>query len=174
LQFLQNRLFFQPIPRTAHHRKGKAPPVDPFSGDHLLLRFENWLPGLQRATDWYVWTEEEHLLQFAGHLRSCALQKWNLLDNTDKSTFDTAVKALQARLDPGNKLLAAQDFRHLTQSEGESVAKFISQLETIFKVAYGNDAMATETREVLLYGQMQEGLRYEIIKSPAVSWSSVL
>ena len=84
-------------------------------------------------------------------------------------TFDTAVKALQVRLDPGNKLVAAQDFRHLSQNEGEPVAKFISRLETIFKVAYGKDAMATETHEVLQYGQMQEGLRYEIIKSPAIS-----
>jgi len=53
------------------------------------------------------------------------------------------------------------------------VAKFISRLETIFKGAYGKDAMATETCEVLLHGQMQEGLWYEINKSPAVSgaWS---
>jgi len=36
-------------------------------------------------------------------------------------------------------------------------------------VAYGKDTMATETCEVLLYGQMQEGLRYEIIKSSSVS-----
>jgi len=35
-------------------------------------------------------------------------------------------------------------------------------------VAYGKDGMATETREVLLFGQMKEGLRYKIIKSPSV------
>jgi len=29
--------------------------------------------------------------------------------------------------------------------------------------------MSKDTHEVLLYGQLQEGLRYEIIKSPAVS-----
>jgi len=82
------------------------------------------------------------------------LQEWNLLKANDKSTFDTAVKALQAGLDSNNKLVAAQDFRDLMQNEGESVAKFISHLETIFKVTYGKDAMATETRELLLYGQM--------------------
>ena len=76
-----------PAPRAAHHHKGKAPPVDPFSGDDPLLRFEDWLPGLQRAADWYVWTEEEHLLQLAGHLRGRALQEWNLLDDNDKSTY---------------------------------------------------------------------------------------
>ena len=69
-----------------------------------------------------MWTKEEHLMQLAGHLRSRALQEWNLLDANDKSTLDSAVKSLQARLDPGNKLVAAQDFRHLSQSDSESVA----------------------------------------------------
>ena len=36
-------------------------------------------------------------------------------------------------------------------------------------MAYDKDAMTTDTREVLLYGQLQEGLHYELIKSPAVS-----
>ena len=49
------------------------------------------------------------------------------------------------------------------------MAKIISRLETIFKMAYGKDAVATETHEVLLYGKMQEDLRYEILKSPVVS-----
>ena len=53
-------------PRPVHHRKGKAPPVDPFSGDDPSVQFEDWLPGLQRAADWYAWTEAEHLLQLAG------------------------------------------------------------------------------------------------------------
>jgi len=63
-------------PRPVHHRKGKAPPapVDRFSGDDPTLQFEDWLPGLQRAADWYAWTEAEHLLQLAGHLRGQALQ----------------------------------------------------------------------------------------------------
>ena len=152
-----------------HLRKGKAPPVDPFSGDDPSLQFEDWLPGLKRAADWYAWTEEEHLLQLAGHLRSRALQEWNLLDSSDKASLASAVKSLKARLDPGNKLVAAQDFCHLSQAEGESVSKLISHVESLFKVAYGKDNMGSDTREVLLYRQLQEGLRYEIIKSPAVS-----
>ena len=158
--------------RPVHHRKGKAPPVDSFSADDPTLPFEDWLPGLQRAADWYAWTEAEHLLQLAGHLCDRALQEWNLLDSHDKETLDSAVASLKARLDPGNKLVASQDFHHLSQKEGESVAKFISRLETLFKVAYGKDDMGKDTREVLLYGQLQEGLRYEIIKSPAVSGPS--
>ena len=157
------------LPGPVHLCKGKAPPVDPFSGDDPSLQFEDWLPGLKRAADWYAWTEEEHLLQLAGHLRSQALQEWNLLDSSDKASLASAVKSLKARLDPGNKLVAAQDFRHLSQAEGEPVSKFISRLESLFKVAYGKDNMGSDTREVLLYGQLQEGLRYEIIKSPVVS-----
>ena len=80
----------QPAPRTAYHRKGKALPVDPYSGDDPLLQIEDWLPGLQRAADWYIWTEEEQCLQLAGHLHSRALQEWNLLDSKDIDTFDSA------------------------------------------------------------------------------------
>ena len=43
--------------------------------------------------------------------------------------------------------MAAQDFCHLPQGYGEPEAKFISQLQTIFKIVYGKDAMATETHE---------------------------
>ena len=154
---------------SAHHRKGKAPPVDPFSGDDPSLQFEDWLLRLKRAADWYAWTKEELLLQLAGHLRSRALQEWNLLDSSDKATLASAVKSLKARLKPGNKLVAAQDFRHLAQAEGKPVSKFISRLETLFKVAYGKNNMGPYMHKVLLYGQLQEGLRYEKIKSPAVS-----
>ena len=58
-----------------HHRKVKAPPVHSFSGGDPTLPFEDWLPGLQRAADWYAWTEAEHLLQLAGHLHGRALKE---------------------------------------------------------------------------------------------------
>jgi len=117
-----------------HHCKGKAPPapVDRFSGDDPTLQFEDWLPGLQQTADWYAWTEAEHLLQLAGHLRGQALQEWNLLDSHNIVTLDSTVTSLKARHDPGNKLVVSQDFHHLSQTEGEAVAKFISGLETLF------------------------------------------
>ena len=37
------------------------------------------------------------------------------------------------------------------------------------RVAYGRDAMSTVTRDTLMYCQLQEGLRYELMKGPAVS-----
>ena len=67
--------------------------------------------------------------------------------------------------------MAAQDFRHPSQREGEPVADFIRRLEQLFKLAYGRDGMSDETRAALLHRQMQEGLRYDIMKAPAVSGS---
>lgn len=97
------------------------------------------------------------------------MQEWNLLDPEQVRDFDTAVEALREQLDPGSKELAGQDFRHTTQRENESVADSIRHLERVFQVAYGHDKMAPEKRETILYGQLQEGLRLELIKSPDVS-----
>ena len=65
--------------------------------------------------------------------------------------------------------MAAQDFRHAIQLEDEPVADYIRRLEQTFRMAYGRDGMSVETRETLLYGQLQEGLKYELMKAAAVS-----
>ena len=66
-------------------RKGKAPPVDPFTGDPRgELNFDDWLPTLERAAKWNQWTEEEQLLQLAGHLRGRAFREWNLMSSEDR------------------------------------------------------------------------------------------
>ena len=65
--------------------------------------------------------------------------------------------------------MAAQDFRHATQDENEKVSDFIRHLEKTFCRAYGHDTMLSETRDALLYAQLQEGLRYDLMKAPAVS-----
>ena len=65
--------------------------------------------------------------------------------------------------------MAAQDFRHITQGEGEGVSSFIRRLEWTFQLAYGRDGMLPETRDALLYSQLQEGLRDSLIEGPAVS-----
>ena len=72
-------------------RRGKAPPVDTFTGEDADLRFDDWLPALQRAASWNCWSDEEQLIQLAGHFRGRAWQEWNLLDEDDKRTFDVAV-----------------------------------------------------------------------------------
>ena len=59
------------------------------------------------------------------------------------------------------------------QKEGEGVADFICRLERTFRVAYGRDAMSTDTHDTLLHSQLQEGLRYELMKAPAVSGAQV-
>ena len=63
---------------TASHqqpmrRRGKTPPIDQFTGENPEVRFEDWLPALQRAARWNNWSDEELLIQLAGHLRGRAL-----------------------------------------------------------------------------------------------------
>jgi len=65
--------------------------------------------------------------------------------------------------------MAAQDFRHISQKEGESVSNFIWQLERTFQLDYGWDGMLPETRDALLYSQLQEGLRDHLMEGPAIS-----
>ena len=70
--------------------------------------------------------------------------------------YQSAVVALRTRLDPGNKTLAALDFRHIIQKETESVSDFIRRLERTFQIAFGHDPMSAETKDVLLYGKLQD------------------
>ena len=161
---------FDPPTRTCHAvRRGKAPPVDAFTGETQELRLDDWLPNLERAALWNGWTDEELLMQFAGHLRGRALLEWNLLEQHEKKAYNTATEALRIRLDPGGRALAAQDFRHTLQRDDESVGDFIRRLERTFQLAYGRDKMSTETRGTLLHSQLQEGLRYSILQAPSVS-----
>ena len=146
--------------------KGKAPPVDSFSGSDPELRLDDWLPALNRAAEWNGWTAEEQLLQLAGHLQGRALQEWNLIEEEAKDTME---RALHTRLETGSRMLVAQDFRHITQKDGETVNDFICRLEYTFRVAYGRDTMSIDTRNALLYGQLQEGLLQEVMRAPAVS-----
>ena len=106
-------------------RKGSAHPVDPFSGEDEAVRLDDWLPALQRAATWNGCREADLLLQFAGHLRSRALQEWDLLFEDQKSTFCTAVDSLRERLDPGGRMVAVQDFWHAAQKSEEAVTDFI-------------------------------------------------
>ena len=133
--------------------------MDYFTGEDPELRFEDWLPALERAARWNEWRNEELLIQLAGHLRGHALQEWNLLEDEEKKNYDSAIKALRDVL----------VFRHTTQEEGESVAVFVRRLERTFRIAYGGDKLSGETRGAFLYGQLQEGLRQGLMQSPNVS-----
>ena len=142
--------------------------MDQFDGESPDVLFEDWIPALLRAAEW---SDRETLIQLAGHLRGRAQQEWGLLSEQEKESLERATASLRARLDPSSRTLAAQDFRHASQREGESVSDFIRRLEQLFKLAYGRDGLSEETRGILLHGQLQEGLRYDIMKAPAVSGS---
>ena len=85
-----------------------------------------------------------------------------------KSSRIRPVQALRTRLDPGSKVLAAQDFRHAVQKDEEPVSDYM-RVERCFQIAYGRDNFSAETREAILFGQLQDGLKFNIMKSPAVS-----
>ena len=125
----------QPLTAVPTRRRGKAPPIDAFTGEDPETRFDDWLPSLRRAAEWNAWEPDELLLQLVGHLRGHALQEYNLLDCSTPRIFDDVVEALQARLDPGGKAMAAQDFRHASHGKGESMSDFVRRLERIFRVA---------------------------------------
>ena len=97
--------------------------MDSYSGETTGLTFDDWFPSLQRASDWNQSSDEEALVQLAGHLRGRALQEWTLLRATEKESLDAA---LRSRLDPGSRALAAQDFRHASKREKESVADYMN------------------------------------------------
>ena len=84
--------------RTRPTWRGKAPPVDAFTGEDQAVKLEDWLPTLQRLALWNNSSPEEKLLQLAGHLRGRALQEWDLLSNSDR-----LICALRERLDPRGK-----------------------------------------------------------------------
>ena len=88
------------LPPVRPHR-GKAPPVDVFTGENPEILLDDWLPALQRAATWNSWAQQEHLIQLAGYLRGRALQEWSLLDQKEKENLDTAIASLRRRLDPG-------------------------------------------------------------------------
>ena len=157
------------LPTPSTHRRGRAPPVEMFNGEDSENTLDDWLPSLTRAADWNGWTKPELLIQLAGHLKGRARQEWSLLGESETSDYEKAVRALRARLDPGSKALAAQDFRHAAQEESENVNDFIRRIEKTFRRAYGHDSMLSETRDALLYAQLQEGLKYELMKAPSVS-----
>ena len=152
-------------------RRGKAPPIDPFNGEAQDIVFDDWVPALCHAAEWNEWTDDETLMQLAGHMRGRALQEWNLLPRNEKASLEEAISSLRNRLDPCSRVVAAQDFRHASQHEKKPVADYIRRLEQLLRVAYGRDAMSNETRETLLHSQFQEGLSYELMKAPAVSGS---
>ena len=158
-----------PSTSTRTSRKGRAPPIDQYTGEDADVRFDDWLPYLRRAADWNCWTESEQLMQLAGHLRGRASQEWGLLDEVEKSTMEKAIAVLRERLDQNTIVLAAQDFRHTTQQLGEKVADFVRRLERAFNIAYGRETLTKETREAFLYGQLQEGLLIQLLQNAAVS-----
>ena len=95
-----------------------------------------------------------------------------MLGPASKIMFNVASKALCDQLDLDGKAVAVQYFCHMSQGAGKSVADIVSRLEKTFRRLYGHENMSAKTRATLLYGQLHEGLRYNLIKASAVSGAS--
>ena len=91
------------------------------------------------------------------------------MSEKEKDEYEKAVGAPQDRLETGSKVIAAQDFRRLMQEDKQQVMDFICKLEQTFWLAYAHDNLLPETRDTMLLAQMQVGLRYSLVESPAVS-----
>ena len=107
--------------RPLQPMSGKAPRVELNTGENPDIPWEEWLPMFERAASWNGWTEQDRLLQLARHLPGIALQEWNLLSESKKSTFTTATAETQNRLNPGSKMIAVHEFRHMAQKATEQV-----------------------------------------------------
>ena len=66
-------------PTASESRRGKAPPIDPFNGEAQDIAFDNWVPALCRAAEWNGWTDDETLMQLAGHMHGRSLQEWRCM-----------------------------------------------------------------------------------------------
>ena len=62
-----------------------------------------------------------------------------------------------------------EDHDETERAKSSSKADLILRLERTFRSAYGHDVMSVETKDTLLYGQLQHGLRLELMQGPAVS-----
>ena len=74
---------------------GKGSYVDEFIAEDSRTRFDDWIATLECAASWKGWTEDESLMQLAGHLRGQALLEWKLLDSKDKTTYQVAINTLK-------------------------------------------------------------------------------
>ena len=79
------------------------------------------------------------------------------MDCSEKENLQKATDTLKKRLDPGSKMLVAQDFRHAAQWENELIADSIRRLEQTFRIAYGQDGISVEMRDALLFRSGAEG-----------------
>ena len=137
------------VTEPSRGRKGKAP-VDSFSGESLDVLWEDWIPTLERAALWNGWSDEK-LLQLAGHLRGKAQQEWALLPEDQKATFAEATRSLRGRLDPGGRVVAAQDFQHVAQQPAEPVADYVRRLECTFRRAYGRETLGRDQEYIVVW-----------------------
>ena len=87
---------------------------------------------LERAA---TWSDEEKLIQLAGHHRGKGLQECNLVPEEEESMFQGAVEKIRDILGPVSHVLATQDYQHMCQEVNETVPAFVQRLDCALRVA---------------------------------------
>jgi len=80
------------LTRGSYQQRGRAPPVEMFSGEDMENNLDDWLPTLARAAKWNGWTKDELLIQLAGHLKGRARQEWSLSRRVTRLTLKRVLK----------------------------------------------------------------------------------
>ena len=83
-------------------RHSKALPIESYTKEESSIHRDDWLPTLDRAATWNNWSKQEKLIRLAGHLHERAQRERDIIAEVSKTSFSTAVKALQAKLDSGS------------------------------------------------------------------------
>ena len=83
------------------------------------------LLALKRVATLNDLTLSEALMQLTDQLKGRALQEWKLSTFEHKISYQTAIKALRKKLNPGSQTLTALDFQHATQKTDESQCQIL-------------------------------------------------
>ena len=118
---------------------------------------------MERAATWNGWTEQERLLQLAGHLRVGPYRSGAYYRMPTSRRWLVPWRPFVVGWNLA-AMLGALEFKHRAQQPKEGVCDFITRMEKAFREAYGREPMSKETRDALLFAQLQDGLRYELVR----------
>ena len=148
-------------------RRGKAPPIPFFSGEDPAVNVDDWLPSLERASTWNGWSMIEKLMQLPGYLKGRALQEWSLLSPTVQQDYTAAIDLDWIRR-TGPWLPRSFAIPPSARGRVSQTSSDVSRRPSKWPTAR---ILSIPTRDALLYSQLYDGLRYNLMRGPTVSGS---
>ena len=162
-------------------KRMRLPALPKFSGDDSEdgSAFDRWARKIDKHAELEGWSDRQKLLQFELHLFGKAERVYEVLPSEEKGKYETAIKALKARLCPAKReaLLSAQLMRR-RQRNNESVDSYVQDFEDLFNKSYGQrGGMDLESKALLKRDLFVQGLLLkwqEKVLSSAESFSDAL